>query len=89
MDKQSAEAAQRKAKSLLVKVGYPLSPDVTDPKSVAEWYSPVEIDPKHYFGNMLSSVQAEFRRTWSDLGRERDRKTWLMYPHQVNAYYCE
>lgn len=89
MDQVSAEAAQRKAKSLLVKVGYSSSPDLTDPKSVAAWYDSVEIHKKQYLGNALSSVQAESRRRWKTLGHKRDRRSWAMYPHAVNAYYCD
>ncbi|KLT43173.1 putative Endothelin-converting enzyme 1 [Cutaneotrichosporon oleaginosum] len=87
MDEKSAAAAQKKAKAIIPKVGYPLSPNTTDPNSIRDWYQNVQIVADDYFGNVLGSEIMGNRRAWLSLGRERNRNTWEMYPQTVNAYY--
>ena len=89
MDTESAKAAQVKAAAIKPRIGYPTSPDVTDPESLALWYSRVEIKENDYFGNVLQWVFAEGYRTWQTLGKRRDDGTWEMTPQTVNAYYSE
>jgi hypothetical protein len=55
MDKESADAASQKADKLAVKVGYPLSPDTRNARSIAYYYYLVKIDEKNFFGNILSA----------------------------------
>jgi endothelin-converting enzyme len=76
MDEESAKAAQRKAKAIIPKVGYPLLPNTTDPESLARWYSRVDIEKDDFFGNILRSTLMDELRTWSTLGRQRDRQSW-------------
>ncbi len=87
MDETSAKAAQLKAHSIIPKVGYPLTPNTTDPNSLANWYARLEIKGDDYFGNVLRSTLFDEYRVWQTLGRRRDRETWEMYPQTVNAYY--
>ncbi|BEI97230.1 hypothetical protein CcaverHIS631_0208190 [Cutaneotrichosporon cavernicola] len=87
MDEKSAMAAQKKARAIIPKVGYPLSPNTTDPNSIRNWYQNVPIVADDYFGNVLGSEIMDNRRAWLTLGRERNRNTWEMYPQTVNAYY--
>jgi endothelin-converting enzyme len=87
MDEKSAMAAQKKAKAIIPKVGYPLSPNTTDPNSIRDWYQNVQIVADDYFGNVLGSEIMDNRRAWLTLGRERNRNSWEMYPQTVNAYY--
>lgn len=87
MDEPSYKAAQLKAKSIIPKVGYPLTPNTTDPVSLRSWYARVNVSPADYFGSVLSTVLVEEQRTWAGLGNKRDRQTWEMYPQTVNAYY--
>lgn len=87
MDETSAKAAQKKARAIIPKVGYPLAPNTTDPVSLARWYGRVNINSDDFFGNVLASTLEEELKTWSSLGAQRNRDTWEMYPQTVNAYY--
>lgn len=87
MDEKSAVAAQKKAKNIIPKVGYPLMPNTTDPNSLRQWYQNVDIGADDYFGNVLRTEVMDNRRAWLSLGHERNRNTWEMYPQTVNAYY--
>ncbi|KAI3608021.1 endothelin-converting enzyme 1 [Moniliophthora roreri] len=90
MDEESAKAAEEKARSaeaIRVKVGYPLSPDTNNARSIAMYYHLVDIHEDKYFQNILSaSISDEFKR-WNKLGRQRDPESWEMYPSMVNAYF--
>ena len=39
-----------------VKVGYPVSPDTDNPRSIAQYYNNVKVDKNDFFGNVLSSA---------------------------------
>jgi endothelin-converting enzyme len=52
MDKESSEAAQAKARAIIPKIGYPLSPNTTDATSLKRYYSMLDIDKKDFFGNV-------------------------------------
>ncbi|RPD66296.1 Metalloprotease [Lentinus tigrinus ALCF2SS1-7] len=87
MDKESAAAAARKADALHVKVGYPLSPNTEEPRSIANWYARVKISSDTFFENMVSARVADQIRTWLQLGKQRDPEAWEMFASTVNAYY--
>jgi len=88
MDEESASAAQKKARAIIPKVGYPLKPDTSDPAALASWYGRLEIRADNFFGNVLRSTLFDVYGAWQTLGKQRDRQTWDMYPQTVNAYYC-
>lgn len=44
------------ADAIRVKVGFPISPDTRDPKSIAQYYSNVKIDKNKFFENILSAA---------------------------------
>jgi endothelin-converting enzyme len=85
MDKESAAAAQKKAKGLIPKVGYPLTPNTTDAESLQKWYGRVEIKADDAFGNALRTILVNSARTWMSLGQKRDRQSWeVSYtPHVI------
>ncbi|TFK42726.1 hypothetical protein BDQ12DRAFT_676709 [Crucibulum laeve] len=87
MDKKSAKAAAQKADAIRIKVGYPLSPDTRDPRSIARYYSPVKVNKAKFFDNILSSATSDKYKQWLQLGRQRDMDSWEMYPSMVNAYF--
>ncbi|KAK8869620.1 hypothetical protein IAR55_000187 [Kwoniella newhampshirensis] len=87
MDEESAKAAQKKAESLIPKVGYPLFPNTTHAESVQSWYSRLDVKTDDFFGTVFNSILLEESRTWMSLGRRRNRESWEMYPQTVNAYY--
>ncbi|EIW60033.1 Metalloprotease [Trametes versicolor FP-101664 SS1] len=87
MDKESADAAAEKAAAIRVKVGYPISPDTLDPRSLANYYARVKINEDTFFENMLSARVADEIRRWFTLGKQRDLESWEMYPSMVNAYF--
>jgi predicted metalloendopeptidase len=76
MDAESAKAAPKKAEAIIPKVGYPLTPDTTNPGALQFWYRMLEIKGDDFFGNVLRSTLVEEARTWQTLGRKRDRQTW-------------
>jgi endothelin-converting enzyme len=55
MDKKSAKRAAQKADALDVKVGYPLSPDTNNARSLLVYYYLVKSDEEDFVGNVLSS----------------------------------
>lgn len=85
MDAESAEAAQKKAEALIPKVGYPLFPNIEDATNLAAWYARLDIKDDDFFGNVLRSTVVDGARSWIYLGRQRDRRSWDMYPQTVNA----
>jgi len=87
MDKKSAKAAAEKADALRVKVGFPLSPDTRNPRSIANYYYLVKVDKHDFFGNILSARESDAYKKWQKLGKRRDPEAWEMYPSQVNAYF--
>ncbi|GAW06292.1 endothelin-converting enzyme 1 [Lentinula edodes] len=87
MDEQSAKAASNKAQTIRVKVGYPLSPDTTNPASIASYYARVTGDENTFFENVLSASVNDEIRGWLQLGKQRDLNAWEMYPSMVNAYF--
>jgi hypothetical protein len=56
MDEPSYKAAQKKAKAMIPKVGYPLTPNTTDPESLQRWYSRVPVSSDDYFGSILNTL---------------------------------
>lgn len=76
MDKESSAAAQKKAKAIIPKVGYPLTPNTTDPESLQRWYSRTELSGDDFFGNVLRTSMTDVARSWMGLGRRRDRQSW-------------
>ncbi|KAG6854921.1 hypothetical protein C0991_009744 [Blastosporella zonata] len=87
MDEKSSEAAAEKADAIRVKVGFPVSPNTTDPVSIARYYSLVEVDRKNFFNNILSAAKSDQYKKWQQLGKRRDLDSWEMYPSMVNAYF--
>lgn len=43
------------ADAIRVKVGYPVSPDTDDPRSLARYYSNVTVNKQDFFGNVLNA----------------------------------
>ncbi|KAI0647206.1 Metalloprotease [Trametes meyenii] len=87
MDEESATAAAGKADALRVKVGFPVSPNTLDPRSIANYYARVKIHEDAFFENMLSARVSDEVRRWFGLGKQRDPEAWEMYPSMVNAYF--
>lgn len=56
MDEESARRAAEKAEALRVKVGFPLSPDTRDPRSLVAYYTLVKVHVDTFFENMLSAA---------------------------------
>lgn len=70
-----------------VKVGYPISPNTEDPRSLANYYYNVKIQKTTFFENIISATQSAIFKLALSLGRRRDPEAWLMYTSQVNAYF--
>lgn len=87
MDKKSAAAAGEKADAIRIKVGYPVSPDTLDPRSIAIYYTRVNIHEGTFFDNILSASANDEYLKWQKLGKQRDPEAWEMFPSTVNAYF--
>ncbi|KAI0818519.1 metalloprotease [Irpex lacteus] len=87
MDDESTEAAQGKADAIRVKVGFPLSPDTRNPRSLYNYYSRAQGQETTFFENVVSAQENDVYWKWQKLGKRRDPESWEMYPSQVNAYY--
>jgi endothelin-converting enzyme len=87
MDEESATAAAEKADAIRIKVGFPLSPDTRNPRSIANYYNLVKADKTDFFGNVLSSSVSDTYKKWQQLGKRRDLQSWEMFPSTVNAYF--
>jgi len=87
MDEESATAAAEKASAIRVKVGYPFSPNTTDDRSIARYYSLVKPHPKKFLENMVAASVSDQFKKWLTLGNMRNKDTWEMYPSTVNAYF--
>lgn len=86
MDAESAKAAAAKAAGLYVKIGYPLSPNVSSSIALQRYYAPLTIN-EDFFGNGLRTNVLAETRVWQTLGKARERESWEMVPQLVNAYY--
>jgi len=56
MEEESARKAAEKAEAIRVKVGFPLSPDTRDPRSLVSYYTLVKVHVDTFFDNMLSAA---------------------------------
>lgn len=61
MDNTSAIAAAHKADTLRVKVGYPLSPNTSDPRSLYYYYGTVKILNNTFFDNVVNAAYENSR----------------------------
>ncbi|GAA5991957.1 hypothetical protein JCM11641_002023 [Rhodosporidiobolus odoratus] len=88
LDEKTRRKAEEKVGKIKVKIGYPTSPNTTDPSSLERYYTPkLPINDHDFFGNVLRSRVAEERRKWVKVGRQVERGEWDMVPSEVNAYY--
>lgn len=56
MDERSAQKARGKAEAIRKKVGFPLSPDTRDARSLVSYYTLVKVHVDTFFENILSAV---------------------------------
>ncbi|GAA5931410.1 hypothetical protein JCM3775_005017 [Rhodotorula graminis] len=88
LDDETRDKAREKVEMIRVKVGYPTSPNTTDPTSLERYYAPnMPINKGDYFGNSLRAVVADERRKWVEVGRPQDPGKWDMAVSEVNAYF--
>ena len=60
MDEESAQKARGKAEAIRKKVGFPLSPDTRDARSLVSYYTLVKVHVDTFFENMLSASSVPF-----------------------------
>ncbi|CAO1629004.1 unnamed protein product [Sympodiomycopsis kandeliae] len=87
LDAETRKAAEVKADHVLVKVGYPDSPNTTDASSIERYFTGYDVSSGDHFGNRLRSSIWLTRKDLSQAGRKLDRQRWDMFPAEVNAYY--
>lgn len=87
MDKETREAALKKAKAMGWKIGYPDL--VKSPITLDEYYQDLVIKDNEPLQNELNHKHWEVKKEVDMLGKPPNRKKWDMYPAKVNAYYSE
>ena len=78
MSEATKQQALTKLQAIVNKIGYP-----------DKWrdYSPVEIKPDDFAGNVRHAAEFEEARELGKIGKPVDRTEWFMTPPTVNAYY--
>lgn len=78
MSDSTKAKAHKKLKAFTYKIGYP-----------DKWkdYSSIEIAPDKLFENVIAASLFTHKETVEKIGKEVDKKEWLMTPQTVNAYY--
>ncbi len=78
MSRETKEAAQKKLKTLRVKIGYPdVFPD----------FSAWQVTSDVYYENLRSARYFEWQRQLNKINKPVDLNEWLMHAHEVNAYF--
>lgn len=78
MSDSTKAKAHKKLKAFTYKIGYP-----------DKWkdYSSIEIAPDKLFENVIAASLYAHKENVDKIGKEVDKKEWLMTPQTVNAYY--
>ncbi|XP_073251055.1 endothelin-converting enzyme homolog [Porites lutea] len=85
MDNKTKEAAKQKAESIIENIGYP--DYIMDEKYLADQYKDVEIDPRTFFDNDVSTIKNRNLRTLAKAGTKVDKSEWPFPPTMLNAFY--
>ncbi|KIJ69577.1 hypothetical protein HYDPIDRAFT_24406 [Hydnomerulius pinastri MD-312] len=86
MDEESAQKAREKAEAIRKKVGFPLSPDTRDARSLVSYYTLVKVHVDTFFENMLSATASDVYKTWQKLGKSRNLDEWEMTPATIGIF---
>lgn len=78
MSDSTKAKAHKKLKAFTYKIGYP-----------DKWkdYTSIEIAPDKLFENVIAASLFGHKESVEKIGKEVDKKEWLMTPQTVNAYY--
>ncbi|WP_295128031.1 M13 family metallopeptidase [uncultured Chitinophaga sp.] len=78
MGKETKEMAHKKLKAFTYKIGYP-----------DKWkdYSSIDIQGDKLVENVINAALYKHNENIAKIGKDVDRKEWLMTPQTVNAYY--
>ena len=79
MSQSTREGALKKMDAFRVKIGYPDADAWID-------YSDLECGPVH-LDNVIAARHHQIKLDLNRVDMPTDKKRWLMFPHQVNAYY--
>lgn len=87
MSDEVKELAVQKVLNMVEKIGYPdISPNVTDPKALADFYATLNVTDS-WFENGLAYNNFTISGSWSDLNHPTDKDRWFMTSPTVNAYF--
>jgi len=80
--------AIQKVRNMVEKIGYPdISPNVQDPKALADFYASLSVTQDSWFQNGLAYNNFSLANSWNDLLRPTDKDRWFMTAPTVNAYF--
>lgn len=88
LDGKTRDRAQKKASAIRRKIGFPTSPNTTDPIALERYYLlQAPFNATDHFGNVLRAERADLIRTYQKVGRAPNHAEFDMIPSEVNAYY--
>ncbi|KAF2635906.1 zincin [Massarina eburnea CBS 473.64] len=80
--------AIQKVVNMIEKIGYPdISPNIEDPKAVADFYATLNVSASSWFQNGIAYNNFTLARTWDSLLNPTDKYYWVMTGPEVNADY--
>ncbi|WFD41648.1 endothelin-converting enzyme 1 [Malassezia psittaci] len=87
LDAKTRATARQKAEDIIIKVGYPVTPNTESASAIREYYSPLNVG-KSYFKNQIAAKKFAIHQSWSRIGGSLN--TGLigdLVPSEVNAEY--
>ncbi|KAF1959992.1 peptidase family M13 [Byssothecium circinans] len=88
MSAEVKEKAIQKVLNMVEKIGYPdISPNIQDPKALADYYATLNVTADSWFENGLAYNNFSLQGTWNDLLHPTDKNRWFMTAPTVNAYF--
>jgi len=84
-DESTKKHAIEKLSKIKERIGYP--DFIFDPEKLYKMYEYINVDEHHYFTTILNKNSFKVSEKFLSSIDESYEKTWLMAPHEVNAYY--
>ncbi|GJJ72078.1 hypothetical protein EMPS_04435 [Entomortierella parvispora] len=88
LDKKTEAGAMKKLKAIVALVGYSTAePNVTDSKSVQDYYKDLKVDPADFYGNQWREGVWSNERSFLNLNKPVNKQVLGSPPQTVNAFY--
>lgn len=87
LDSSTRETARQKAEAIVIKIGYPSTPNSESASAIRDWYASLQVGDS-YFANQVAAHRFLVHEAWSHIGGSLN--TGLigdLMPAEVNAEY--